>query len=91
LAERDKLGFSSLKVPSFQSKEKWYLRWWMVAVWLFVFGPFALPALWKSKEIGPFWKWFWTVVVVLIAVVFAWLTWKIVVFIFKEVYALSTL
>jgi hypothetical protein len=64
--------------------EKWYLRWWMVAVWLFVAGPFGFPALWKSKDISRFWKWFWTIAILVLTVYVCWASWKIVETIIKQ-------
>lgn len=65
-----------VKPESFQTREKWFLRWWMVAVWIILFGPFAFPALWKSKEISRFWKWSWTIIVTIITILVIWSSWK---------------
>ena len=36
---------------------EWYHKPWEVLVFLFlVFGPFALPLLWKSPKFNKFWK-----------------------------------
>ena len=58
--------------------EKWYLKWWIVIVWLATLGPFGLPFLWKSKEFSLFWKWFLTLAIIGLTIMLSWGTWKIV-------------
>ena len=58
--------------------EKWYLRWWMVVVWLLTLGPFGFPLLWKSKDISRFWKWFWTIAVSVLTLFLSWSTWTLI-------------
>ncbi|OGW81783.1 MAG: hypothetical protein A3G33_05735 [Omnitrophica bacterium RIFCSPLOWO2_12_FULL_44_17] len=60
-----------------KSKQKWYLKWWSVFALLFIFGPFALPALWKSRDFNIFWKWSITISVMGITVWIVWYTWVI--------------
>ena len=64
--------------PNMKEK-KWYLRWWSVFLWFATVGPFGLPFLWKSKDFSLFWKWFWTIAMVVITAFLIWSTWKIVV------------
>ena len=59
-----------------ERREKWYLRWWAVLVLLLTLGPFAFPALWKSKDINLFWKWFCTLAISILTILLTWGTWK---------------
>jgi len=49
---------------------------WFVILMLFVFGPFALPLLWRSHHFNGFWKVVLTVVVTGITVWAGWYTWN---------------
>lgn len=61
-----------------KGETRWYLRWWSIFVWFAFVGPFGLPFLWKSKDFNLFWKWFWTVFILILTVVLTWMTWKTV-------------
>ena len=65
-------------------EKKWYLKWWSIFLWLATVGPFALPFLWKSKDFNLFWKWFWTIVMIVLTVAITWSTWKIVALVIQE-------
>jgi hypothetical protein len=59
-------------------RQKWYLRWWGVTMLLAAVGPFAFPALWKSKDFNPASKWFLTLLFTALTIALTWASWKTV-------------
>ena len=43
--------------PTF--KKKWYDYYLIIAFFLIIFFPIGFYALYQSRTVSPFWKWFW--------------------------------
>ena len=59
-------------------EKRWYLKWWSIFVLFVTIGPFGLPFLWKSKDFNLFWKWFWTIAILVLTAAITWTTWKLI-------------
>lgn len=71
-------------IDSKPPREKWWLRWWMVFVWLAIFGPFAIFTVWKSRDFNLFWKWAITLVTLVATIALFWAAWEMIVLFMQE-------